>query len=142
MSWQGLNIVALFIGMFAVPYLIGAFFEFVTWLSGNPFVDIVDAKLFENGYALMQLKNDGYVADRVKSIVLVIDGERYVGRIINATSDVIPPKGESWLLVKFDNAVLPLGRSAMLEITFERARSDWTIAKVLPASLIPEKSDP
>jgi len=131
-------VVLLIFGIPASALAFGLILEGVKWLARQPYVSVSDAKLFENGYVLVQFDNDGYVPDRVKSVVLIYKDKAYVGQIINATSDVIPPKGECWVLVKF-NVTLPTGTSAMLKFTFESSHYDWTITKVLPASLIPEK---
>jgi len=70
--------------------------------------------IFDNGYALIKLKDSGYVPDRVKSIVLVYNGEKYVGQIVNATSSEIPPKGECWILVKFNTTLTPNDRAKIV----------------------------
>jgi len=108
---------------------------YTDYVYPTPAISVKDVQLYESGYAVIHIMNAGSAPDNLKAVLLEYNNVAHAGLIVNA-SDVVPARGDAWVLVKFDR-VMPANATATLVLVFERNGRISVEVKPAPFNLVP-----
>jgi len=106
---------------------------------------VVNAQLYESGYAIIHVRNVGYAPDRLKAVTIESGGKVYAGRVVAVSgpldndraldSVIVPARSDVWIIVKFNT--IPTDAKVLVSLALERSGMLLVEATLIPLNLAP-----